>query len=267
MSGPSLLARQPGVGGMIVGSAGLFVIFLAAWQWLPGLLGVPAFIIPSAGQVWDEFLHMIARDRLVFHTAITAMQVGVGFLLGVLLGILCGFALGLSPSAEFVLSPYILALQIAPKVAFAPLFIIWFGYTVYPKILVCVLIVFFPVMINVLGAVRALDPDIVRLAKSFTANRFQVFWKIEFPAAMAPLFAGLRIAATLAVIGVLVGELVGGNIGLGYLLAFAEGSGDTAQVFVAIIMLTLIGIVLYGLVVAVEKRVLHYLPARARLAT
>jgi NitT/TauT family transport system permease protein len=166
-----------------------------------------------------------------------------------------------------VLSPYILALQIAPKVAFAPLFIIWFGYTVYPKILVCILIVFFPVMINVLGAVRALDPDIVRLAKSFTASRLQVFWKIEFPAAMPPLFAGLRIAATLAVIGVLVGELVGGNIGLGYLLAFGEGAGDTAMVFVTIILLTLIGIALYGIVVAVEQRVLHYLPARARLAT
>lgn len=256
-----------GVRQMVMGSILLLAVFLAAWQWAPGLLGIPAFIVPPASLVWDEFLNMVARDRLVYHTAITAMQVGVGFVLGVLLGILCGFALGLSPTAEFVLSPYILALQIAPKVAFAPLFIIWFGYTVYPKILVCVLIVFFPVMINVLGAVRALDPDIVRLAKSFTASRLQVFWKIEFPAAMPPLFAGLRIAATLAVIGVLVGELVGGNIGLGYLLAFAEGSGDTAKVFVTIILLTLIGIVLYGIVVAVETRVLHYLPARARLAT
>jgi len=262
----ALGALQPGVRPMVMGSLALLVIFLAAWQWAPGLFGIPPFIIPPASMVWDEFLNMLARDRLVYHTAITAMQVGVGFVLGVLLGILCGFALGLSPTAEFVLSPYILALQIAPKVAFAPLFIIWFGYTVYPKILVCVLIVFFPVMINVLGAVRALDPDIVRLAKSFTASRLQVFWKIEFPAAMPPLFAGLRIAATLAVIGVLVGELVGGNIGLGYLLAFAEGAGDTAKVFVTIILLTLIGIVLYGIVVAVETRVLHYLPARARLA-
>lgn len=261
---PAML--QPGVRRMVVASALLLVIFLAAWQWLPGLLGIPPFIIPSASLVWQEFLHMLAKDRLLFHTGITAMQVGVGFVLGVLLGILCGFALGLSPTAEFVLSPYILALQIAPKVAFAPLFIIWFGYTVYPKILVCILIVFFPVMINVLGAVRALDPDIVRLAKSFTANRFQVFWKIEFPAAMPPLFAGLRIAATLAVIGVLVGELVGGNMGLGYLLAFSEGAGETAKVFVTIIMLTLIGIALYGIVVAVERSVLHYLPSRARLA-
>jgi NitT/TauT family transport system permease protein len=249
------VALQPGMRQMVMGSALLFVIFLVAWQWAPGLFGIPAFIIPPASLVWDEFLNMLARDRLVYHTSITAI------------GILCGFALGMSPAAEFVLSPYILALQIAPKVAFAPLFIIWFGYTVYPKILVCVLIVFFPIMINVLGAVRALDPDVVRLAKSFTANRLQVFWKIEFPAAMPPLFAGLRIAATLAVIGVLVGELVGGNTGLGYLLAFAEGSGDTAKVFVTIILLTLIGIVLYGIVVAIETRVLHYLPARARLAT
>jgi NitT/TauT family transport system permease protein len=263
----AFVALQPGARQMVLGSLSLLVIFLAAWQWAPGLLGIPPFIVPPASLVWDEFRNMLAHDRLVFHTAITAMQVGIGFVLGVLLGILCGFALGMSPTAEFVLSPYILALQIAPKVAFAPLFIIWFGYTVYPKILVCVLIVFFPVMINVLGAVRALDPDIVRLAKSFTANRLQVFWKIEFPAAMPPLFAGLRIAATLAVIGVLVGELVGGNIGLGYLLAFAEGSGDTAKVFVTIILLTLIGIALYGIVVAVETRVLHYLPARARLAT
>ena len=252
---------------MMAGSALLFVVFLAAWQWGPGAARHSAVHHSVGETVWDAFLRMMARDKLLFHTGITAMQVGVGFVLGVLLGIVCGFALGMSPAAEFVLSPYILALQIAPKVAFAPLFIIWFGYTVYPKILVCVLIVFFPVMINVLGAVRALDPDIVRLAKSFTANRLQVFWKIEFPAAMPPLFAGLRIAATLAVIGVLVGELVGGNIGLGYLLTFGEGAGDTAMVFVTIILLTLIGIALYGIVVPVESRVLHYLPARARLNT
>lgn len=252
---------------MMIGSFLLLIGFLAAWEWLPGLLGIPAFIIPPASKVWSEFLHMLGNDRLIYHTAITAMQVLVGFLLGVLLGMLVGFVLGMSPTTEFLLSPYILALQIAPKVAFAPLFVIWFGYTVYPKILVAVLIVFFPVMINVLGAVRAIDPDIVRLAKSFTANRLQVFWKIEFPAAMPPFFAGLRIAATLAVIGVVVGELVGGNTGLGYLLTFGEGAGNTAMVFVSIILLTLIGIALYGVIVLIENRVLHYLPARARKAT
>ncbi len=244
----------------------LFIAFLLGWQFLPQALGIPAFIIPPLSKVWDEFLHMLAHDKLLYHTAITAFQVLAGFLLGVALGILCGFVLGMSPTAEFVLSPYILALQIAPKVAFAPLFVIWFGYSVTPKILVAVLIVFFPVMINVLGAVRAIDPDIVRLARSFTASRLQVFWKVQFPASLPPLFAGLRIAATLAVIGVLVGELVGGNTGLGYLLSFGEGAGNTAGVFVTIIMLTLVGLALYGAVVLVEGRVLHWLPARARQA-
>lgn len=248
----------------VLGSIALLAAFLASWEWGPALFGIPPFIIPPASKVWNEFIYMLGREHLVYHTTITALQVVAGLVLGVLLGMLVGFVLGMSPTAEFLLSPYILALQIAPKVAFAPLFIIWFGYTVYPKILVAVLIVFFPVMINVLGAVRAVDPDTTRLARSFTANRFQVFWKIEFPAAMPPFFAGLRIAATLAVIGVVVGELVGGNIGLGYLLSFGEGAGNTAMVFVTIIMLTLIGIVLYGIIVLLEHRVLHYLPARAR---
>jgi len=249
---------------LAAGSVLLLLLFLAAWQWLPAAMGIPAFIIPPASRVWTEFLRMLVRDQLMYHTAITAFQVVAGFLLGMLLGMLVGFVLGMSPNTEFLLSPYILALQIAPKVAFAPLFVIWFGYTVYPKILVAILIVFFPVMINVLGAVRAIDPDIVRLARSFTANRAQVFWKIEFPASLPPFFAGLRIAATLAVIGVLVGELVGGNTGLGYLLTFGEGAGNTAMVFVCIIMLTIIGIVLYGAIVMIENRVLHWLPGRAR---
>ena len=171
--------------------------------------------------------------------------------------------LGMSPTAEFALSPYILALQIAPKVAFAPLFIMWMGFTVYPKILVAILIVFFPVMVNVLTAVRTVDPDLINLARSFKATRAQIFWKIEFPASMPPLFAGLRIGSTLAVVGVVVGELVGGNMGLGYLLAFGEGQANTPMVFVTILMLTLVGGVAYLAVILIEMRVLHYLPKRA----
>jgi NitT/TauT family transport system permease protein len=258
---------NPATQRMMIGSFLLAIIFLAVWEWGPAAFGIPQFIIPPASKVWDEFLRMLTRDRLMFHTGITAMQVVVGFVLGMILGMLVGFLLGMSPTAEFVLSPYILALQIAPKVAFAPLFVIWFGYTVYPKILVAILIVFFPIMINVLGAVRAIDPDIVRLAKSFNASKFQIFWKIEFPASLPPFFAGLRIAATLAVIGVVVGELVGGNQGLGYLLTFGEGAGNTPMVFVTIIMLTLIGILLYGAIVLIENKVLHWLPGRARRAS
>ena len=203
---------------------------------------------------------MLQTEQLLLHTGITSLEVAAGFALGAALGAAIGFVLGLAPRAELILSPYILALQIAPKVAFAPLFVMWLGFTVYPKILVALLIVFFPVMVNVLSAVRTIDPDLVNLARSFSATRWQIFRMIEVPAAMPSLFAGLRIASTLAVIGVVVGELVGGNKGLGYLLVFGEGQGNTAMVFVSIIFLTAIGIVAYGLVVLAERRVLHYLP-------
>lgn len=246
--------------GIIGTSVAVLVLFLAAWEWLPRLVGVPEFILPPPSKVWSEFLRMAANERLLWHTGITTLEVIVGFALGALLGVVIGFVLGLSPKTELVLSPYLLALQIAPKVAFAPLFVMWLGYTVYPKILVAILIVFFPVMVNVLTAVRTVDPDMVSLARAFSASRLQIFRLIEYPASLPPLFAGLRIAATLAVIGVVVGELVGGNMGLGYLLTYGEGQGNTAMVFVTIIVLTIIGIVAYAAVVLAERKVLHYLP-------
>jgi len=245
-------------------SLALLVIFLAAWEWGPGLLRIPSFIVPPLSQVWTEFLRMLQVNHLMLHTGITAAEVLAGFVLGSLLGAVVGYLLGMSPTAEVALSPYILALQIAPKVAFAPLFILWMGFTVYPKILVAILIVFFPVMVNVLTAIRTVDPDLVNLARSFNAGRAQIFWKIEFPTSMPPLFAGLRIGSTLAVVGVVVGELVGGNLGLGYLLTFGEGQANTPMVFVSILMLTVIGGIVYLAVILLEQRVLHYLPARAR---
>ena len=199
----------------------------------------------------------VAVGSLLLHTGVTFAEVLAGFVLGSLLGAVFGYLLGMSPTAEFALSPYILALQIAPKVAFAPLFILWMGFTVYPKILVAILIVFFPVMVNVLTAVRNIDPDLINLARAFKATRAQIFWKIEFPASLPPMFAGLRIGSTLAVVGVVVGELVGGNIGLGYLLSFGEGQADTPMVFVSIVMLTVVGCVAYIGVILVERRVLH----------
>jgi len=246
-----------------VASAALFVVFLAGWQWGPGLLGIPPFIVPPLSTVAAEFVRAWQVSHLLMHTGVTAAEVLAGFVLGSLLGAVVGYLLGMSPIAEFALSPYILALQIAPKVAFAPLFILWMGFTVYPKILVAILIVFFPVMVNVLTAVRNVDPDLVNLARAFKATRSQIFWKIEFPTSMPPMFAGLRIGSTLAVVGVVVGELVGGNRGLGYLLTFGEGQANTPMVFVSIVMLTVVGAVAYLAVILLERRVLHYLPARS----
>lgn len=242
-----------------VWSFAVLVVFLWMWEYVPGWLGVPQFVLPPLSQVSLEAVRIWDAERLMWHAGITAAEVVIGFILGSALGAIIGYALGISPRVEAILSPYLLALQIAPKVAFAPLFVMWLGYTIYPKILVAVLIVFFPVLINVLSAMRAMDSDLINLARSFSATRFQVFRMVEFPTTMPPLFSGLRIASTLAVIGVVVGELVGGNMGLGYLLVFFEGQGNTAGVFVIIGALTVIGILAYYAVVLAERRVLHYL--------
>ncbi|MGA8410164.1 MAG: ABC transporter permease subunit, partial [Xanthobacteraceae bacterium] len=169
-------ARSPTARRGAIASLVLLVVFLAAWEWGPGLLGIPPFIIPPASAVAAEGVRMWNVTHLMFHTGVTFAEVIVGFAIGSLLGAIIGYLLGMSPSAELALSPYILALQIAPKVAFAPLFVLWMGFTVYPKILVAVLIVFFPVMINVLTAIRAVDHDLINLARSFKATRAQIFW-------------------------------------------------------------------------------------------
>jgi NitT/TauT family transport system permease protein len=236
------------------------VVAVAAWEFLPPFFRVPKYIIPTFSQTLSELFRMAQAENLLRHTISTAMMTTVGFLVGSLMGAAGGYLLGTSQFWERILSPYILGLQIAPKVAFAPLFIMWFGYTFWPKLLVTILIVFFPILVNVLQSMKTVDRDMVNLARAYSMSRSQIFWKIEFPASLPALMAGLRIGATLAVIGVTVGELVGGNTGLGYLITYAEGQANAAMVFNAIMLLTVIGIVLYGVVSAIETRVLHYIP-------
>jgi NitT/TauT family transport system permease protein len=247
-----------------LGSLGFGLLFLLAWQFLPPALGVPSFIIPTVTDLVRELGRMIQRENLMVHILSTATIATIGFVIGSFLGAAMGYILGMSVFIEKVLSPYILGLQIAPKVAFAPLFIMWLGYNAWPKLLVTILVVFFPILVNVLQSMKTIDRDLINLARAYSMNRLQIFWKIEVPTSMPALMAGLRIGATLAVIGVTVGELVGGNTGLGYLITFGEGQANTAMVFNAIVLLTLIGILLYGAVAMIEARVLHYIPRAMR---
>jgi NitT/TauT family transport system permease protein len=234
--------------------------FVAAWEYLPPAFDVPRFIIPTFSQTLEELGRMLTHERLLRHTWSTALYTLLGFGIGSAMGAVMGYLLGLSAFWEKVFSPYILALQIAPKVAFAPLFIMWFGFNAMPKLLVTVLIVFFPVLVNVLQAMKTVDRDTINLARAYSLSRLQIFLKVEFPSTLPALLAGLRIASTLAVIGVTVGELVGGNTGLGFLISFGSGQANAAMVFNAIILLTLIGIALYTVIVWVEERLLHYIP-------
>jgi NitT/TauT family transport system permease protein len=245
-------------------SLAVAVVALVLWQYLPPALGVPKYIIPRVTDLVFEMGKMWTNENLLMHFSSTFSMAVLGFVLGSLFGAVVGYLLGLSPLWEKVLSPYLLALQIAPKVAFAPLFILWFGYNAMPKLLVTILVVFFPILVNVLQSMRTTDRDLVNLARAYSMRRAQIFWKVLFPASMPNLMAGLRIGATLAVIGITVGELVGGETGLGYLITYGEGQANTAMVFDAILLLTVIGIVMYWAVAAVETRVLHYLPRALR---
>lgn len=240
----------------------ILALVLALWQYVPPAMGIPKFIIPTPLDMWNELGRMYRRENLIANTASTALYTMLGFAIGSALGAAIGYVLGFSQFWEKVLSPYILALQIAPKVAFAPLFIMWFGYNAIPKLLVTVLIVFFPVLVNVLAAMKTVDRDMVNLARAYSMTRWQIFLKVEFPSTLPNLMAGLRIASTLAVIGVTVGELVGGNTGLGFLISYGGGQANAAMVFNSIVLLTLIGIALYSVLAWAEERLLHYIPKK-----
>jgi NitT/TauT family transport system permease protein len=243
-----------------VATLAVALIVLLIWQYLPPALGVPKYIIPQVTDLISEMRHMWQQDNLLMHIISTFSMAILGFVLGGVFGAVCGYGLGLSPLWEKVLSPYLLGLQIAPKVAFAPLFIMWFGYNAWPKLIVTILVVFFPILVNVLQSMKTVDRDLVNLARAYSMSRAQVFWKVLFPSSMPNLMAGLRIGATLAVIGITVGELVGGEVGLGYLITFGEGQADTAMVFDAILLLTVVGILMYWAVAIIETKVLHYIP-------
>lgn len=236
------------------------LVFLLAWEFGPGLLAIPPYIIPSLSECAVEMVRLYQQEQLLSHLASTFMLAAIGFFIGSVMGAGIGYLLGTSERLERLLSPYILAVQIAPKVAFTPLLIIWFGYGVWPKLVVTILVVFFPILVNVLQAMKTVDRDLVNLARAYNMGRMKIFLNVMLPSSMPSLMAGLRIGATLAIIGIAVGELVGGSTGLGYLVTYGQGQGNTAMVFNAILLLTLIGILMYALVTALEGKVLHYMP-------
>jgi len=228
------------------------------WLLLTRLLALPAFILPGPGLVWDRFVQSLADGQLLRHTLATLFEVIAGLLLGGLAATVLGYFLSKSTTLEKLIAPYLVASQSIPIVAIAPLLVIWFGPGVFSKILICSLIVFFPVLINTVVGLREVPQDLRELMRSLRASRTQTFWKLEVPAAMPIFLGGLRVGATLSVIGAVVGELVGADRGLGFLINVGRGQYDTALVFVAVITLVAMAMALYGLVLLVERQLLSW---------
>jgi len=234
------------------------IIFVLLWEGIIRLGNYPTFILPSPGKVATTFGRTVVDGTLWHHTLATLSEVFLGLALGLVVATVLGYFLAKNQVVERLLAPYIVALQSVPVVAIAPLLVIWFGSGQTSKVLVCALIVFFPVLINTIVGVRSVDEDLRDLMRSLQASKWQTFYMLDLPAALPVLFGGLKIGVTLAVIGAVVGEFVGADRGLGFLINQARGLFNTPLVFVAIFSLVGIALILYGLVTLLEAWLLRW---------
>ncbi|MEO8611228.1 MAG: ABC transporter permease [Chloroflexota bacterium] len=234
------------------------LVLVLLWQLVTMLKLYPAFIIPPPLAVLNKFGQVIADGSLWLHTSTTLFAVVVGLAVGLGIGVILGYLIAKNPLLENLLSPLIVAFQSMPVVAYAPLLIIWFGSGPTSKIVTSALIVFFPMLMNTIVGIRNVPTPLRDLMRSMKATRWQTFSKLEIPAAMPVLIGGLKISATLAVIGAVVGEFVSANAGLGFLISLARSQYDTPLVIVAVLTLTLIARLLYSVVSLLERRVLSW---------
>ncbi len=234
------------------------LLFLVIWEALVLLLKLPVFILPTPLQVAERFVRAMRDGSLLQNSAATLLEVMGGLASGVLFATLMGYVLAKSRFLENVLQPFLVASQAIPIVAIAPLLVIWFGSGIFSKILICALTVFFPVLVNTVVGLRAVPDNLRDLMRSMRATPWQTFSQLELPAALPVLLGGLRVGATLSVIGAVVGELVGSDRGLGFLINVGRGQYDTALVFVGVLTLVFLAILLYSLVHALEKSLLRW---------
>lgn len=234
------------------------LIALLGWELVVRIWKLPAFMLPAPAAVARRTYQLIADGSLLYHSLYTLLEVVIGMVIGVVAASLLGYVLSKSATVEKLVSPYIVASQSVPVVAIAPLLVIWLGPGLSSKVLVCALIVFFPVLINTMVGIRTVPEDLRDLMRSLKASQWQTFALLEVPAALPIFLGGLRVGATLAVIGAVVGEFVGADRGLGFLINRARGQYDTATVFVAILTLVLMALILYTFVTRLETRLLSW---------
>jgi len=234
------------------------VFALIFWETVVRIGDFPSFILPPPGLVWLRFWQVLRDGSLLRNILVTLGEVVAGLFLGVSVATTLGYLLAKSPVVERLLSPYVIASQSIPIVAIAPLLVIWFGPGLFSKILICSLIVFFPVLVNTIVGLRTVPEDLYDLMRSLQSTRWQTFRLLEVPGALPVFLGGLRIGATLSVIGAVVGEFIGADRGLGFMINRARGQYDTALVFVTVFTLVVMAMSLYGMVVLLELRLLSW---------
>jgi NitT/TauT family transport system permease protein len=226
----------------------LFVILFGGWEAAVRLFDIPVIVMPGPSAIIKALWANLATQRFYYHLGVTLWEIVAGFVIGAIVGLIIGISIGQWKILEKTVYPYVVALQIVPKVAVAPLIIIWFGYGLTSKIVITALIVFFPVVVNCIAGMNAASRQQIDMLYSFTATRWQIFRMVKWQTALPYIFAGLDVAVVLAVIGAIVGEFIGSQSGLGNLLLQKNFSMDTAGTFAIVIVLSVIGIVLHRIV-------------------
>lgn len=225
---------------------GFLLLCVAAWEAAVVLLRVNAFVLPAPTVIFARIVR--SWPEILSNTVVTVQETLLGFVLGALIGFILALLIAYSRLFEQMLYPLLVASQAVPKIAIAPLFVLWFGFGIWPKVVVTVLLVFFPVVVTTAEGLMSVDRNLIDLLRSVSANPWQVFIKVRLPHALPQIMAGLKIAITLAVVGAVVGEWVGADRGLGYLIIFANSQLDTTLSFAAITVLVVIGVVLFVVV-------------------
>lgn len=234
------------------------VLLISLWALIAKLGDYPTFILPDPLSVLNKLVEITIDGTLWHHTQTTLVEIVGGLSLGLSTATTLGYLLAKSPLLERLTGPYIVASQSIPAVAIAPLLVIWFGSGQISKILICALVVFFPILVNTIVGIRSVDKGLKTLMRSLRANRWQTFIMLEIPAAMPVLLGGLKIGVTLSVIGAVVGEFVGADRGLGYLISLSKGLFNTPLMFAALIALAAISLSLYLIVTGLERWLLAW---------
>jgi NitT/TauT family transport system permease protein len=227
------------------------LLLVFAWYLFVELGHVPKFVLPSP-QATVEAL-FVPNYRWVDNTLATGAEIFGGYILAVVVGI--GIALMFSwfRVLEMLMMPLLVSLNMIPKVALGPLIIVWFRYGIGPNMMMAFAICFFPIVLTTVRGLREVEPDLLDLVRSVKGSRWQIFTKIQLPGALPYIFSGAKVAAILAVAGAIVGEFLGSDRGLGYLMLQVQVTLDTAAMFMAVILITLLGMVLYGIVLILER--------------
>jgi ABC-type nitrate/sulfonate/bicarbonate transport system permease component len=249
-------ARRAARGHRLLPAALVLVGLAVVWEVGVAVTSTPAWLLPRPSAI--VMAAVAARDLLLWHTGVTLLEALLGFAIALALGLLLALAMALSPVVERALYPVVVASQAINPLAIAPLLIVWLGYGLEPKIVIVVLVCFFPIVVNTVDGLRATDAELVRLLASFGATRWQIVRLVRLPAALPYVLSGAKIAVAIAVIGAVIGEWVGASAGLGYFMIRSAAALQTTRVFAAVVLTALLGLVLFGLAAAIERRLLPW---------